>query len=147
MCSPEQNNALADTAGHGDSSSGRAEGQTAGTILSIDTETLRGGPKFISARPFFMSLRAPRFVEHCRKPTRLATQHCESRDQSQKTVADDSSIRAVTHAVALRLCDYVPAGDLGLASEAIAWRRVATGRRGGCGLRWNVEETAGVGLG
>jgi hypothetical protein len=41
-------------------------------------------------------------------------------DQSQEIVQGCSSIRAVTHAVALRLCESVLARDLGLASEASA---------------------------
>ena len=38
-------------------------------------------------------------------------------------------IRRFTHAVALRLRGFIPPVDLGLASEAIAYRRVATERR------------------
>jgi hypothetical protein len=54
-------------------------------------------------------------------------------------VRDCSSIRAVTHVVALRLCSTDPPGDLGLASEASACRRVATERQGGSELRLNCE--------
>jgi len=57
----------------------------------------------------------------------------------------------------MRLCSSDPPGDLGVASEAIAWRRVATEGQGGSALRLNCgampcdslgrESEVGVGWG
>ena len=46
-----------------------------------------------------------------------------------RPAAVDSLICPATHAVALRLCEFVAPCDLGLASEAVTGRRVATERQ------------------